>query len=100
MPCLKTSITKVMYESTTSLVNVVCAVSAALRDIVSLLLYLKSVLIIQQNSRYHKRYIFKRKDYYFSVNVQAICDSGLRFVNHVAIWDGSIHGSIILKIAL
>ena len=45
-----------MYESTASLVNVVCDVSAALRDILSLLVYFQSALISQQKSRYHKRY--------------------------------------------
>ena len=44
-----------MYESTASLVNVVCDVSAALRAIFSFIIF---SIGINQNSRYHKRYNF------------------------------------------
>nr|XP_034334755.1 putative nuclease HARBI1 [Crassostrea gigas] len=37
-----------------------------------------------------------RKDYH-STNVQAVCDSKLRFMNIVAKWPGSTHNSFILE---
>jgi hypothetical protein len=38
---------------------------------------------------------YRNRKNVFSINVQAVCDSELRFINVVASWPGSVHDSRI-----
>ena len=39
--------------------------------------------------------LFRNRKGYFSINVQAVCDTNLRFISLVAQWPGSVHDSRI-----
>ncbi len=41
--------------------------------------------------------LFRNRKHYFSVNVQAICNSNMKFTNIVARWQGSAHDSTIFN---
>ncbi|XP_033221207.1 putative nuclease HARBI1 [Belonocnema kinseyi] len=41
--------------------------------------------------------VFRNRKGYFSINVQAICDSGMKFTSIVARWPGAVHDSTISR---
>ncbi|XP_044750059.1 putative nuclease HARBI1 isoform X2 [Coccinella septempunctata] len=40
---------------------------------------------------------FRNRKGYFSINVQAVCDAGLKIINIIARWPGSVHDSTIFN---
>lgn len=52
---------------------------------------------IRINSPSNDEHLYVNRKNYHLINVQGVCDSKLRFINIVSMWQGSTHDSFLLK---